>query len=319
MGALCASALRTDWRYFRRAGLREWETLTQEDAEEGDFVTLSDGARMHFVARGERNAHREGGDPLVLIHGLMGSTHEWSGNLGPLADGRRVYAVDLIGFGFSSRVTEPRYSLRYFARSVCEFMDAQGLARVNLVGHSLGGAIALQFAHDYPARVNRLVLIAPAAYILHYLRPVRYATRVPFLPRAVASALLCNPRVHLSAYRNALGDPARLDQEMLARRQRASRVQGTRDALLAMSASPHASDVPQALREIKTPALILWGEQDLVLALRHGKRLARELPNANLVIIKSAGHLPHVEFPGEVNQRVLDFVSEPGARVEAGC
>ena len=151
-----------------------WETLSPDDADEGEFVTLSDGARMHYVTRGDS------GSSIILIHGLMDSALNWSKNIGPLAESHRVWAIDLIGFGFSSRVTEPIYSLKYFARIVREFMDAQGIDHANVVGHSLGGAAALELAHDYSARVDKLVLIAPGTYLVNLPLALNLAARVPY-------------------------------------------------------------------------------------------------------------------------------------------
>ncbi|MDE3090255.1 MAG: alpha/beta fold hydrolase [Chloroflexota bacterium] len=280
-----------------------WETLTPDDADEGDFVTLSDGARMHYVARGDR------GDPVVLIHGLIGSTHEWSENIEALAHTRRVWAIDLIGFGFSSRVTEPTYSLKYYSRSIREFLDAQGIARASLVGHSLGGAVTLQFAHDYPERVDQLILIAPAAYMLNLPSAVNMAARVPFVPRALMGFATTNTRARLAAWRIALGDPKRFDPAEMALRLRTMRVKGTTDALVSMLASPRASDLPRGLKTIQARTLLIWGDQDLAVPVAHGERLSRDLPNAELVILEGAGHVPHAEFPAVVNPLLLDFLT----------
>ncbi len=302
VAALGASALAADYILAGRRRLREWETLSCADADEGGFVTLSDGAQMHYVARGES------GDPVIFIHGLMSSAHEWRKNIDALAQAHRAYAIDLVGFGFSSRVSEPCYSLRYFAQTVREFMDAQGLARASIVGHSLGGAVALQFAYDYPARTDRLVLLAPGIYLVKYVGPIRYAAQVPYLPRALMSLVVCNPRAQRVSFRNALGQVGRVDEETLSIRMRSTRVRGTLDALLAMATSPHASDMLLRVGDIQTPALVIWGDGDLVVPLRHGKRLAREMPHAELVILEGAGHLPNEEFPEVVNRAITEFL-----------
>lgn len=301
--ALGSSALAAGFLLLQRDRLERWETLSCDDCEEGEFFTLADGTRMHYVTRGDPTR----GDDIILIHGLMSSTSEWSKNMDALAQEHRVWAIDLIGFGYSSRVVDPVYSLKYLARSVQELMDARGIARAHLVGHSLGGAIALQLAHDSPNRVNRLVLVDPAAYIFGLLRPVRLAVHVPLLPRTLGAWFLTNPRVHRTALRNALGDPGRLDAEMLAARVRATRVKGTCDALIAMAASRDAANLPEGLAKIQSPALILWGDRDYVLPLHHGQRLVRDLPNAELVILEGAGHVPNEEFPEVVNRLILDF------------
>jgi pimeloyl-ACP methyl ester carboxylesterase len=306
---LGAGILMSDALFSSRNQLETWETLALEDAEGGDFITLSDGMRMHYITKGP--THPSGKKaPILLIHGLMSSACEWDKNIDALAAEHRVWAIDLIGFGFSSRLTQPTYSLKYYARSLHEFLQAQGITRASLVGHSLGGAVALQFTHDYSEYVDKLVLIDSATYIFRLLKIIRWAAMVPYLPRAVGSLVVSSPRTQRIALCNALGDPARLDEHTLSDRIRASRVKGTVDALVAMVRSPQASAPPEGLDLTATPALVLWGDRDTALPLQDGRRLARTLPNAKLVVLKGAGHLPHEEFPEIVNRLILDFLNK---------
>lgn len=305
VGALTVRA----WRQtYARA--QAWETLALEDAPEGEFCTLSDGVRCHYLVRGPANPAAAWREPVILVHGLMASSDEWSEVMPALAETRQVWAVDLVGFGFSERVVEPRYSLKYYARTIAGLMDHRGIERAVIVGHSLGGGVALQLAHDYPGRVSRLVLLAPAAYIGKYFRPVQYAARLPYLPRAVVGSMLSNPRVHRGALHNACANPARLDADLVAQQVRSWRVKGTLDALLALSASPHACDLPEGIGEVAAPALILWGDRDFVVPLAHGKRLVREMPNAQLVILEGAGHIPNLECPELVSRLLYNFLDK---------
>jgi len=292
--------------------LDKWETLTQEDAGAGDFVTLSDGTRMHYLSRSPERQSQEAQskDDVILIHGLMDSAQQWSKNVDALAHTRRVWAIDLIGFGFSSRVTTPTYSMKMFARSIREFMDAQGIARASIVGHSLGGAVALEFAHDYPAHVDKLVLIAPATYLLQFRPELKSAKHLPFVPRALIGWTMTNRRARERALRDALGDPAHFDPAELARRVRPTRVKGTGDALVAMLGSPRGSDLPKNLERIAAPTLIVWGDKDRAVPLRHGRYHAQTLPNAKFVIIEKAGHIPQFEYPDAVNRLMLSFLSD---------
>lgn len=306
------------WLGNRR--LDKWETLTQDDAADGDFVTLADRTRMHYLASAISNqqpaiSHQRSavsGRPssVILIHGLMDSAEQWRENIGALARTRRVWAIDLIGFGFSSRVTTPTYSMKMFARSLREFMDAQGIARASIVGHSLGGAVALEFAHDFPERVDKLVLIAPATYLLQFRPELKLAKHLPFVPRALIGWTMTHRRARERALRDALGDPAHFDPEELARRTRPMRVRGTADALVAMLGSPHGSDLPQDLRRVIAPTLIVWGEKDRAVPARHGEYHARALPNAKLVAIENAGHIPQYEYPEIVNELIREFLDK---------
>jgi pimeloyl-ACP methyl ester carboxylesterase len=305
-GAFAASAL-----VVGNKRVDAWETLAPEDAGVGDFVTLSDGARMHYVVRRPSTPRRSAQDAqdVILIHGLMDSALNWSKNIDALAQTYRVWAIDLIGFGFSSRMTAPTYSLKYFARTVREFMDAQGIERANIVGHSLGGAVALELALDEPQRVERLILIAPGTYVVNLPFALNLAARVPYIPRALVGMAMTSTRARLSAQRNALGNPAHFDPQAARQYTRPLHVKGTADALVAMAASPRASDLPAGLKNIAAPTLILWGDKDLAVPVKHGGHHERNLPNAEFVILEGAGHTPQLEYPDVVNRLVVDFLA----------
>jgi pimeloyl-ACP methyl ester carboxylesterase len=281
----------------------EWETLTPEDAGEGNFVELADGTRMHYFSRGAA------GSPVILIHGLMDSAFHWHKNIDALAEHHRVWAIDLIGFGFSSRPRQPNYSLKSYARHVREFMDAQGIDRASIVGHSLGGAVTLEFAHDYPQRVDKLVLIAPATFLLQFRPQIKLAAHLPVVPRAVIGYTITSARARMAAWRGAVGNPSHVDLEEMEIRLRPQRVKGTAEALLAMLSSPHLSDLPGGLNQITASALILWGKNDSAVPLRHGGYHERDLPNGELVVLEGAGHIPQSEYPQVVNRLVLDFLA----------
>lgn len=280
----------------------EWETLALADAPEGNFVTLADGTRMRFIQRG--NA----GTSIVLIHGLMDSADFWHHNLDALAQRHRVWAIDLIGFGYSSRVNQPVYSLQYFARAIREFMDKQAIARAHLIGHSLGGAVTLQFAHDYPTRVNKLILIAPGTFLINSIGLLNLFARIPFVPRALMGWALTNERARWRAYRNALGNPTHLNPYDARLRLQPMRVRGTTDALIAMARSRWRNNLENELAHISAPTLIVWGDRDRAVPVAHAEKHVRALPNAKMIILKGAGHIPHIEFPATVNALFNDFL-----------
>jgi pimeloyl-ACP methyl ester carboxylesterase len=288
--------------------LAEWESLSLQDAGVGDFVTLPNGAQMHYIARGPYIPIPVPRD-VILIHGLMDSAYNWKKNIDAFAQGHRVWAIDLPGFGFSTRLTERVYTFKNFARWICAFMNAVEIQKASVIGHSLGGGVALQFAHDFPQRVKNLVLLAPAAY-WWFPAPIRFVARMPFLPRAIVQFAMNSRHAHAAAWRMANGDPSRLDPIEVARRSRHLRVRGTMDALIALVGSPHESDLPGGLKNIKAPALILWGKNDLVLPHAHGERLMRDLPHARLRVIDNVGHIANEETPQIVNQAILDFLME---------
>jgi pimeloyl-ACP methyl ester carboxylesterase len=246
---------------------------------------------------------------VILIHGLMDSAFHWHKNIDALAEHHRVWAIDLIGFGFSSRPREPNYSLKAYARHVFEFMDAQGIDRASIVGHSLGGAVALEIAHDYPKRVDKLILIAPATFLLQFRPQIKLAAHLPMIPRAIVGYAITSARARMAAWRGAVGDPSHVDLEEMEIRLRPQRVKGTAEALLAMLGSPHQSDLPEGLNRIIAPTLILSGKNDSAVPLRHGGYHEHGLPNGEWVVLEGAGHIPQSEYPRVFNRLVLDFLA----------
>ena len=283
----------------------EWETLTTDDAVGGDFVTLSDGTRAHYIARGDATER----EPILLIHGLMDSAMHWHKNIDALAQDRRVYAIDQMGFGYSSRVAAPVYSLNYLARAARAFMDELGIARAHIIGHSLGGAVTLQLAHDYPERVGKLIVISPGTYLTNRLAPINLAARVPYAPRALMGFAMTSQQARMRAWQHALGDPARLDPNELTIRVRPMRVQGTANALVAMANSSWANDLQHQLDQITAPTLILWGNKDHTVPVWHAEWHARALPNAQVVYLPGMGHIPQNECPDQVNRLMIDFLN----------
>lgn len=296
IGAAVAGALAAGNRY-----LDWWESLEPEDAAEGEFCTLSNDWRIHFVSKGE-------GSPVVLLHGFMDTLQSWRGNIDQLANNHRVIALDAPGFGCSERAHGHVYSLKHQARVLAEFLDRQGVEKAALVGHSLGGALAAQFAYNFPWRVSQLVLVDAAVY-LRVPRTTRLVGRIPaFITRGALGLYSMNGTGIRVSLKNAYGDSGRVQDESIQVRTRASRIRGTAEALVSMVGSMHDSDLPQAAASLDMPTLIVWGERDPVLPLSHARRLQREMHDARLAIVAGAGHLPHEEVPEKMNQLLSGFL-----------
>jgi pimeloyl-ACP methyl ester carboxylesterase len=227
------------------------------------------------------------GPPLVLVHGLSGSGRWWRRNVGALAPYWRVYLVDLIGFG-ASHSRHP-FALAEAAGYLTRWLDQLELERASLVGHSMGGLIAAELAADAPERVDRLVLVDPAAlpfdthlfaHALSLLRELR--TLSPsFLPVLLADALRAGPRTFWRA---------------------------TTALLLA--------DLRPKLAQIRAPTLVIWGERDSLVPLALARQLAEYLRYEKLVVIEGAGHVPMWDRPQEFNRALIEFLrTDEGRRM----
>jgi pimeloyl-ACP methyl ester carboxylesterase len=272
--------------------------------------------------------------PLVLIHGLLGYSFSWRNNLEALAQEREIYAVDLLGIGYSDR---PRagtvdFGLHATAERMLEWLQALGLRNVDLLGTSHGGAVAMMMAaleREYAGdtAVGRLVLAAPANPWSH-----RGSMRVAFLGcgfgRWMAGLATRTFERQLRAVRSLAlsrmyGDPTKITLETLDGYGRMMDLPGTIEYALEVVRS-----WKQDMRELKSrfhvlanvPALLLWGSRDWAVAPESAYELAARLKNAMLIVMDGIGHMPYEEAPEQFNRQVLDFLdggSSPAAQGES--
>ncbi len=231
--------------------------------------------------------------PVVLIHGA-GSDHLcWPVNLRRL-NGFRVLAPDLSGHGRSSGVS--RQSVQEYAADLIAFLDALGIFSVVLVGHSLGGAVALETALLHPAQVHALVLISTAA---HTLIPNEFLNYLAS-PSSVKNARHWLQERLLSPE----SSPALIKKSSTA-------LESVRQEVLHNDWKAVASfDRCGRVKEISQPARVICGNKDRIVPLAGSRHLAASLPNAHLQVIPNAGHLVLLEKPGILAEGINQFLNE---------
>lgn len=221
------------------------------------------------------------GPPMILIHGLSGSAHWWNRNIPELSRHYQLYVVELVGYG---RAWGQRsLSVEENALSLLEWLQALGLERVILVGHSMGGQIAMRMTEREPLRVRALVLACASGLVEGQVW--RLAARK--LPRALVTGRASFlPRIALDSARAGLPNLWRSASELLV------------------------SGVSELLPLLTPPTLVIWGGRDALVPVELGKRLAATIPNAQWYEIGHAGHVVMVDAPAEFNRAVLDFLAE---------
>jgi len=224
------------------------------------------------------------GPPLVLVHGLASSTRWWRRNMAALAAHFRVYAVDLSEFG--DRRLRPRFVLSQAARYLAHWMDAVNLEQANLIGHSMGGRIVAEFAAEYPARADRLVLVNAAILPFGH----GYLKQSWGLMRAFQ-------RISPSLFSVLLFDTLHT---------------GVLPVLLT-GRELMKTNLEHKLAQIAAPTLIVWGEHDTIVPLTLGQRLHQQLVDSRLIVIRGAVHVPMWEKATEFNRIVLEFLIEQSA------
>lgn len=255
----------------------------------------------------------DGGMPVILIHGLGGSVENWMRNIHALARDRRVYAVDLVGSGRSGK-PDVAYSFEHFARFINGFMTSLGVHRASLVGHSLGGAIVLTYAIQFSEKVDKLVLVSCGGLGRNICPRFRLAS-VPFI-----GEWLTRPSREgvARSLRECFHDPALISEDLIEMKHEIAGLPRAQEAYLSMvrtlgSLRGLHDDVVRPvvdnLHTISAPALIVWGRQDRILPLAHAHAAKERIPNAQLRILDSCGHLPQVECPEAFNALVSKFLA----------
>jgi pimeloyl-ACP methyl ester carboxylesterase len=296
------------------------------DANQGDAdVNTLEEIRLH----GHRVSFRRAGwgPPLVLIHGVAGSSETWEPVIEPLAERYTVIAPDLIGHGESAK---PRgdYSLGAFASGIRDLLLALGHQRATVLGHSLGGGIAMQLAYQFPDRCDRLVLVSSGGLG----REVNFLLRAATLPGSewvipvLASQRVLGAGEWLGRLVGRTGLRAGSDLEEVWRGLASLHDAGARQAFvytLRSMVDPGGQRVSARDRLYLTrqmPTLILWGESDRIIPVHHGEQAHEEMPGSVFESFPRAGHFPHRDDPVRFVRAIDEFVrsTEPAELTEEG-
>jgi pimeloyl-ACP methyl ester carboxylesterase len=256
------------------------------------------------------------GPPVVLIHGMLNSSSHWRSVALSLARDFTVIAPDLIGHGDSAA---PRgdYSLGAHAASIRDLLSAIGIDRATIVGHSLGGGVAMQFFYQFPQRTERLVLVSSGGLG----RDVSPMLRTAALPGVSAAlALTIRPWV-LRALREgsermrARGAGAGIYMQAIARALSPLENADARGAFLHTLRSVidihgqrvSANDRLYLLESM--PTLIVWGGRDHTIPLRHGREAHEAIPGSRFEVLARAAHFPHLEDPDGLSELLREFIA----------
>jgi pimeloyl-ACP methyl ester carboxylesterase len=274
---------------------------------------------VHFVTiHGHRRAYRMmgSGPAILLLHGIGDTSRSWLPVMGGLAEHHTVIAPDLLGHGDSAK---PRadYSVAAYANGMRDLLEVLDIDRVTVVGHSLGGGVAAQFAYQYPERCERLVLVATGGVNREVVPLLRWAA-APF-------AELGAPFLHLPTTRfgvmvamramRALGTDIGRDSKEFLRVFNALPSGGAQTAFTRTLRSvvdwrgQVVTMLDRCYLTAEMPTLLVWGEHDAVIPVTHAHIAHDAMPGSRLELYAEAGHFPHHNDPERFVQDMDDFIA----------
>ena len=271
---------------------------------------------QHVSIHGHSVGYRRAGagEPILLIHGLAGSSRTWDDVIPQLAEHYDVIAPDLLGHGESAKPLGD-YSLGAFASGVRDLLSVLDIPSVTVVGHSFGGGIAMQLAYQHPHLVDRLVLVGSGGLG----REVSWLLRILTLPGAEYLMPIWFPK--------PLVDSATDVGRQLGRRNiRSPKLAEMWRAYSSLAGAPNRTAFVRTMRGIidpggqmvnaldrlylaaHLPTLIIWGDQDGIIPVEHAYAAHEAIETSRLEILEGVGHFPHVESPEVFTDVLLDFM-----------
>lgn len=274
-----------------------------------------DGRHLHYVTAGS------GSTPVVFLHGgiVDAATLSWGGSIAPFADERRVIALDLPGYGSSSRPDTAEYTTAYHTDVLGDFLDALNISPVTLVGVSMGGGIALRYALHNQSRVQKLVLVdshglgqgLPHGFLTYVL------SRLPKINELSISLLRRNRRIAKWALGAIVHDVDALARSVvdefyrLLQRPNAGRA-FRRWRAKEVDRSGYRTDYSDRLGDLNVSTLLVHGAEDPLFPVEWSRRAADRIPDATLDVRPDCGHWPQREQTAGFNEQVLSFLDGEG-------
>jgi pimeloyl-ACP methyl ester carboxylesterase len=252
----------------------------------------------------------ESAPPLVLLHGLAERRQVFAWLAPLLAPHLRLVAIDLPGFGTSPRLPGGSFDLGTVCERVEGVIVELGLEQPALLGHSLGGGVAVRYAADRPGALRAVTLIAPAGLIAtgavrpSWRRPLVHALGRQAI-RLATPLVAGHPGLRRRAFARVVGDPSAIDRA-LARELLMGAAQGR--STPAAGIEIVYAGLRDRVGALTLPALVVWGGRDRVVSPRYGELLRAALPDGRLLFLPDAGHVPMCEQPAAVARAVLELL-----------
>lgn len=263
------------------------------------------------------------GEPLLFLHGYGDTADGWRRVIPKIANGYRVIAIDLPPFGRSDdpeRLESPKDLADFYREYFPELFDRLGLKSVTVIGHSMGGAMALEMALEQPKLVDRLVVVSPAGLgsnVPLWWQLIALSSRpwnaLPVSPVDFAPALVKRSLRHFVkrfVIYNGNVSKKEIDHllEMYGSRKKLGKLISTGSALI----GSYTGTLRERCTELRMPTMAIWGKKDVLVPIAHAHLFSEVVPDVHTKIIENCGHYPQIESPIALNRALKRFLSGSG-------
>lgn len=282
-------------------------------ADEDSLFTQVNEIDVHYKDFNSKKGD-EGEKTFVLLHGFGSNIYTWHEIVDALATRGRVIAFDRPAFGLTEKPLEWQgtnpYSLKGQVNLTLGLLDELNIDQAIFVGHSAGATVSTALAVDHPTRVEALVLIDAAIYqgggTPAWIRPLLYTPQMNRLGPTFMRQIAQEPGQNM--IQSAWYDPEKLDADTTAAYRKPLQVHDWDKALWELTKASRSPGLAPKLSEIRVPALVVSGREDMIVPLALSERLATDIPNAELTVLDTCGHVPQEECPQTFLESVENFL-----------
>lgn len=243
--------------------------------------------------------------PIIFIHGFVSSVYTFRRIIPFLSKHFSIIAIDLPGFGRSVKSTSFIYSYENYGKLIAACIDYFQLDKVFLVGHSMGGQIALYTTKLVPNKIDKLVLLSSSGYLDKAKRWQRYCSYLPFCGIAVNYVL--NKRSVPDNLKNVFYDHSLITEDLIEEFGRPLKEKNFNKSMMRLLRYREGDLTSEQLKSIDKPALLIWGKEDKVVPFHIGMKLEDDLPDAKLIAYEKTGHLITEEKSEAVSKDIGTF------------
>lgn len=288
---------------FRPSLINDKQSVKEKFATPSSHFLNWRGAEIHYTDEGE-------GFPLLLIHGFGGHHRNFNKITEELKKEYRVIRMDLPGFGLSDcpvvDESKPEY-VQLYKDFFSFFLDTLHLDSFYVAGNSMGGMMAWNLAVNRPEQVKKLVLLASAGYDLEKTAKGLFIIKFKWLAKLMEKGL--PDFMSWDGAKRCYADETKINADEVLNNNMITNREGNVKHMLSMAGDLHFPDTAW-IQQIKCPTLIIWGMQDEIITVEHAQRFKRDIPNAQLLIFDTCGHVPMIERMEDTKQAMSRFFAE---------